>query len=84
MTEEEYQTSVRRLGEALRQRASRLVDYLASQPAKGEGMHDALEFGWWCVTEGANQASVAIERERRKQVRHGAAQQKEQDNAKDL
>jgi len=74
MTEAEYQAMVRPLDAEVRARASVLVDYLASQPAKRLGMQEALAFAWWCLSEGAQRQPAVMERGRRMQLaRHGAA-----------
>jgi hypothetical protein len=72
MNEQAYQDAIQPLSEAMRTRASELADYLVTQPARRDALRAALDFGWWCLGQGARHAHDVQERICRQQLaRHG-------------
>jgi hypothetical protein len=62
MTDAAYQDVIQALGDETRKRAGELSDFLVTQPPRRLAMRAALDFGWWCLGEGAKHAHDVQER----------------------
>lgn len=68
-----YQDTMQPLGDAMRQKAALLADYLVTQPRRMDAVKAVLDFGWWCLGEGAKHAHDVQERMHRVQLARQSA-----------